>query len=153
MEKDVRAEENLLAGAPGTSGRMWLAPFSRSPPNSVELVFDEPTHISCMRCWNYSRTPSRGVRDLEVYVDDLLIYQGILRQEFASSTSSTGGSTGEAVLFTSQQEIVDREKPFIYLPNAEELVTFFDEAGRVEHGRGSRPGLPIGERPMTAMWA
>lgn len=153
MERDLRIEDNLLEGNPGTSGRMWLAPFCRSPPNSVELVFDEPTHISCVRFWNYARTPSRGVRDLELYVDDLLIYQGILRQEAHGHASRNG----EAVLFTSQQEIVDRERPFIYLPSAEELVTFFDETGRVEYGgKGSRPGLPMGqmgERPMTALMA
>jgi len=155
MEHDVRTEDIFLHGAPGNSGRMWLAPFCRHPPNSVELVFDEPTRISCARFWNYSRTPSRGVRDVEIYVDDLLIYQGILRQE--SSVPATDGASaaergGEAVLFTAHPEIVQRERSHIYLPSAEELVAFFDENGRVEHGGGRvGPGLPLGERPMTAL--
>merc|ERR1712190_70246 len=124
MENDSRTEQNLLLGAPGTSGRMWLAPFCRHPPNSVELVFDEPTHISCAHFWNYTRTASRGVRDIEIYVDDLLIYQGILRQE-----SSQSRSRGEAILFTATPEIVERERACVYLASADELVTFFDESG------------------------
>ena len=51
----------------------------------VELVFDEPTQISFIKFWNYSRpkpfealvtdlrTPGRGVRDLEIYVSRVLL--------------------------------------------------------------------------------
>jgi len=152
MENDVRTEENFLHGAPGTSGRMWLAPFCRQPPNSVELVFDEPTHISCVHFWNYLRTPSRGVRDIEIYVDDLLIYQGILRQESGPASASALGYPGEAVLFTTKPEIVERERSCVYLPSADELVAFFDESGQVEHRTG-RPNVPVLERPMTAVTA
>jgi len=152
MENDVRTEECFLHGAPGASGRMWLAPFCRQPPNSVELVFDEPTHISCVHFWNYARTPARGVRDIEVYVDDLLIYQGILRQESSPAQGSAGGSTGEAVLFTTSPQIVERERASVYIPSADELVAFFDESGQVEN-RAGRPNVPTLERPMTAVTA
>lgn len=146
MQNDIRTEENLLYGAPGSGGRMWLAPFVRQDANVIDLVFDEPTRISCVKFWNYARTPGRGVRDLEMYVDDLLVYQGILRQEIAGVPSR-----GEAVLFTSRADIVERERQCIYLPSAEELVAFFDERGRIDQ-RGSRHGVPMPpERPMTAM--
>lgn len=154
MEHDIRTEDNLLHGAPGASGRMWLAPLKRTPPNSVELVFDEPTTISCMHIWNYSRTPSRGARDIEIYVDDLLVYQGILHQEdrpaSAGSAGRGGGRRGEAVLFTTLPEVVARERPFVYLPSAEELVTFIDADEPERRGRLGGPGLPL-ERPMTAL--
>eukprot|EP00747_Dinoflagellata_sp_TGD_P074969 gnl/TRDRNA2_/TRDRNA2_158538_c0_seq1.p1 gnl/TRDRNA2_/TRDRNA2_158538_c0~~gnl/TRDRNA2_/TRDRNA2_158538_c0_seq1.p1 ORF type:complete len:895 (-),score=157.62 gnl/TRDRNA2_/TRDRNA2_158538_c0_seq1:28-2325(-) len=153
MEGDIRTEDNLRLGDPGSSGRMWLAPFVRntSSPNAVELVFDELTQISCMKLWNYTRTPQRGARDIELYVDDILCYQGILRQDDSCRAGSL--RSGEAVLFTTIPEIVERERVNIYLPSMEELVTFFDETQRVEHRKGA-PRLPTGpssERPMTAL--
>lgn len=147
MDNDIRTEENLLHGSPASGSRTWLSPFMRQPPNVVNLVFDEPTRISCVKFWNYSRTPSRGVRDLEMYVDDLLVYSGILRQENGSGFPARG----EAVLFTSRPEIVERERQHVYLPSADELVAFFDERGRVDqrgrHGVPTPPDL----RPMTAL--
>eukprot|EP00971_Amphidinium_carterae_P207532 4117894-Amphidinium_carterae.1 len=69
MEKDIRTEDstslqeslqcgplvelkdNLLLGDPASTGRMWLAPYVRQPSNAIELVFDEPTRMSCIRFW------------------------------------------------------------------------------------------------------
>eukprot|EP00933_Yihiella_yeosuensis_P071449 TRINITY_DN7964_c1_g5_i1.p1 TRINITY_DN7964_c1_g5~~TRINITY_DN7964_c1_g5_i1.p1 ORF type:complete len:835 (-),score=139.13 TRINITY_DN7964_c1_g5_i1:91-2343(-) len=155
-EADVRTEETFLKGNPTSSGRMWLAPFNRAVPNYVELIFDELTQISCARIWNYSRTPSRGVRDVEMYVDDLLIYQGVLRQAQPrpkESGSLSSQTSGEAVLFTAQPDIVERERSNVYLPSPDELVAFFDESGRLDK-MGRPTGLPTGmsmERPMTAL--
>eukprot|EP00929_Paragymnodinium_shiwhaense_P020879 TRINITY_DN13777_c0_g1_i1.p1 TRINITY_DN13777_c0_g1~~TRINITY_DN13777_c0_g1_i1.p1 ORF type:complete len:1653 (+),score=426.78 TRINITY_DN13777_c0_g1_i1:112-5070(+) len=174
MQSDTRTEDNLLRGGPPRPGQMFLAPFIRQPSPHVELVFDEPTRISCMRIWNYSRTPSRGVRDLELYVDDILVYQGVLRRAIDGSAdpgelpprnpiAAAAGweapkppsdpKAGEAVLFTTLPDIVMRERPYIYLPRAEELITFFDQNGQVDaSARTGRGGLPPGmERPMTAL--
>lgn len=84
---------------------------------------------------------------MEIYVDDLLVYQGILRQEDGSlpSARGAGGARGEAVLFTRLPDIVARERGFVYLPSAEEIVTFFDDQDQHEH---QTSGL---ERPMTAL--
>lgn len=131
MEADVRSEDSLLKGTP-QNARMWLAPYYRQPANFVELVFDQPTQISVIKFWNYSRTPARGVRDVEIYVDDLIIYQGILRQ-------ASGQDGGEAVLFTDQPSILERERSLVYQPSPEDLIAFFDE-------NSSQP-----ERPMTAL--
>ena len=30
--------------------------------------------------WNYSRTPSRGVRELELYMDEQLVWKGLLQR-------------------------------------------------------------------------
>lgn len=166
MVKDVRTVDNLLHGAPGDSGRMWLAPFSRVSTTVVELVFDKPARVSCIRVWNYTRTPSRGVRDIEVYVDDILVYQGILRQGTASGsapinpTRSAGaavvtaglGRSHESILFTSSPEIVGRERSMIYIPSSDQVVAFIDQTGTVDVLR-TRPGLPSGlpERPTTAL--
>ncbi|CAK9079564.1 unnamed protein product [Durusdinium trenchii] len=145
MEADVRSEDSLLKGAPQNS-RMWLAPYYRLPANFVELVFDEPTQISAIKFWNYSRTPGRGVRDLEIYVDDLLVYQGILRQ-------ASGQDGGEAVLFTDNPLIRERERSLVYKPSPEELIAFFDESGQLDQHSGSCTDASPSERPMTALTA
>jgi len=153
MGADVRTEDVLTKGAPGNSSRMWLGPLVRQPPNFVELIFDEPTHVSCMRFWNYSRTPGRGARDIDIYVDDLLIYQGILRQA-PSSSSTVSPQQGESILFTAQPEIVERERSLVYVPRQEDLLTFFDESGRWDQQTGSYvPGTSPLERPMTSVIA
>jgi len=77
MENDIRTEDNLLLGDPGTSRRMWLSPLVQNSTNSLEFVFDEPTHMTYLRLWNYARTPARGARDVEIFFDDFLVYKGI----------------------------------------------------------------------------
>lgn len=161
MEQDVRTEKNLMEGNPLDSGRMWLAPFVRSPPNTLELVFDVPAELAAIRFWNYSRTPSRGAQEIEVYVDDLLIYQGVLRMAAAGgSVGLQSGALklsdhGESVLFTADAPLVEREGPLIYLPTEDELITFFDERQQVDRLGGSRGFQEVEERerPRTALLA
>ena len=47
-----------------------------------------------LQLWNYSKTPARGVRDIEVFVDDVLIYSGVLKRAPPASTGrdSTSGA-------------------------------------------------------------
>jgi hypothetical protein len=59
---------------------MWLCPLSRvaDQPNSVFILLDRPISLGSVRIWNYSKTPSRGVKELEMYIDDVLVYRGSL---------------------------------------------------------------------------
>ncbi len=67
-QDDVRVLGNLFDGVNDTfdARHMWLTPFAPFQPATLWLFFDRPITLSCVRVWNYSRTPSRGVHNLMV---------------------------------------------------------------------------------------
>lgn len=38
-------------------------------------MFEKPVIISAIEMWNYSKSPLRGVKEIEIYLDDKLIYK------------------------------------------------------------------------------
>eukprot|EP00397_Hematodinium_sp_SG-2012_P002359 GEMP01002365.1.p1 GENE.GEMP01002365.1~~GEMP01002365.1.p1 ORF type:complete len:1349 (+),score=316.83 GEMP01002365.1:25-4047(+) len=140
MEDDIRTVDGLC------ENRMWLCPRSGTPglhgtlrhsrsfdrdPNTVELFYNEPIAIACVKIGNYTRTPSRGVCDVGVYVDDNLVYQGILKQKEISS-----------ILFTDDSALVRQYRADVYVPSADELVLMFDDDEKKTHKR-SRPQTAV----------
>ena len=65
---DLRTPNKLVDGVCDTMyGRhMWLAPVLPDITNSVFVIFDEPQSISLVKIWNYTKTQSRGVKELAV---------------------------------------------------------------------------------------
>ena len=87
LENDIRTVDKLVNGINDTydDRNMWLSPFITGASgedgkfavkaNSLILSFDKPLMLSCINLWNYSKAPSRGAKEIEIYCDDCIIYR------------------------------------------------------------------------------
>lgn len=88
LKEDKRAIKNLINGQTNNDEdqNLWLCPFINSKLNNcsynlnreinqIFLFFDKLTTISAINIWNYTKTFTRGVRDIEIYLDERMIFK------------------------------------------------------------------------------
>ncbi|GFR79110.1 protein KIAA0556, partial [Elysia marginata] len=116
VNNDARTPDKLIDGFNDTNdGRhMWLAPVLPTIINRVYVIFDQPTSISMIKLWNYSKTVNRGVKDFALLVDDLLVYNGTLQSihEGAKGILPTCSASvpHHTILFSENKDIMRKEK-------------------------------------------
>ena len=95
--------------------------------NTIHVLFDRPVSLSMVKLWNYAKTPSRGVSELDIYVDDIIVFSGLLQQfsmdQARGNSRGAGLDFGQTILFTNDQAIVSSEMSHVYLPEEDEEVS------------------------------
>ena len=95
-EKDVRTIDKLINGKNNTydERNMWLAPYiycsqkGAIEKNMIYISFSSPIIISNINIWNYTKSPKRGVKEVEIYLDESLLYKVFLFHFFILLTKS-----------------------------------------------------------------
>eukprot|EP00727_Mastigamoeba_balamuthi_P006009 m51a1_g2027 putative long-chain-fatty-acid-- ligase (1959) ;mRNA; r:1299220-1309113 len=72
---DDRTLDKLIDGVHVTTDdhHMWMIPFTPGQDHLLAITFDAPRRISCMRVWNYNKTPDdsyRGAKRVVITADD-----------------------------------------------------------------------------------
>ncbi|XP_059167114.1 katanin-interacting protein-like isoform X2 [Physella acuta] len=160
VSNDARTPDKLIDGFNDTNdGRhMWLAPILPTIINRIYVIFDQPTSVSMIKLWNYSKTVSRGVKDFALLVDDLLVYNGTLQPV-------TGGAIGilptcsasiphHTILFSENRDIISKEKNAIISNQTEDQdIQLMNDKKIVTRGTNLLSSKPVNQalRPKTSV--
>ena len=75
--------------------------------NALYVLFPYPVSISFIRMYNYSKTPTRGVKEFGIQVDGLDVYMGSLEPANKENPALGGG---QSIVFTTDPKITLKEK-------------------------------------------
>jgi len=169
-QTDIRTLDKLYNGM-NTSyldEHMWLAPYASDRANFIYVFLDEPVSISRILLFNYTKSPKRGACDVEILVDDVLVYRGQLRKatnevetrrsashSVVDSSNLKCQNNGNAILFTSSISIINEEMRLgrIYNPADEgDMHCLFINNGEVDESQApnKKNGGRLAARPTTS---
>eukprot|EP00002_Diphylleia_rotans_P001000 TRINITY_DN10545_c0_g1_i1.p1 TRINITY_DN10545_c0_g1~~TRINITY_DN10545_c0_g1_i1.p1 ORF type:complete len:1785 (+),score=340.31 TRINITY_DN10545_c0_g1_i1:93-5447(+) len=131
LAHDLRTLDKLFDGTNDTFNdeHMWLTPFSSDQDVTLYIFFNEPVSLSMIRIWNYSKTPARGANDVDISLDDMLIFKGQIRP--APTLASRRNGVYEfacSVLFTNDATTLEQERTHTYTNRRKERdVAFYND--------------------------
>lgn len=141
------------------------AEYERGAVSVISLVLDRPLLLACLRFFNYGpRHPQRGVKDMEVYLDNRHIFSGAL-----AAAAAEGPPAPQSVLFSAAPAVIaqygaevlrgvvdETEQSILCLddgedrPDASLSVGHVDQA-KVGYGAKALFGGVLPPRPSTAI--
>ena len=163
---DARSADKLVDGVhdPDLPAHSWLAPFDPGTPQTIAIHFCEaPAVIAALRFWNYAKDPTRGAKEVEVYLDDRLVWHGFVRRFEMQQGSKASARWQQSVLFSGAgRGLMDQERPHLYVHSPGSDLTLVDEGefrstgapevGGVLHRGPAASGAHL-VRPSTALRA
>jgi hypothetical protein len=78
------------------------------PNNVLFVMFHMPISVSLIGIYNYSKTPSRGVKDFNIELDDRLIYVGSI-PEFHNNNNNIRQPC-QSIIFANHSKLIGQEK-------------------------------------------
>ena len=159
---DSRTVDKLFDGVNDSwdDRHMWLCPILPSsvaptlqPRNVLYIYFDAPVAVAAIKLWNYSKTPSRGVQAMQVLLDDVIIYDGVLRQAppppaAAAPTSKAvpSASFAQSLLFCAHPDLLARESANVYRdPSAQDVLLVDERRFMNQPSSQAAPLIPAGK--------
>lgn len=149
MENDPRQPQNLGNNTKNNVG--WLAPLAtslssqeenvtlpNSGENEVYITFDSPQDISAIKISNYSKTPSRGAREISLYMDGLLV--------ICTTLVKSSISTHQTIIFSN--DLIKTESKYVrYCGSQEQDVLYINE--KMVNVKSMKQKKEITQTPMT----
>ncbi|KAK4874619.1 hypothetical protein RN001_013979 [Aquatica leii] len=145
---DIRTPDKLIDSVTFDSegAHSWLAPVIPKCLNRIYIVLDNPTTVSLIKLWNYSKTPSRGVKEFGVLVDDLLVYNGILDKY----VKRNGVPSYRSIIFTDDKKTLEQEvNTYIRQTSYKQEVVLMDDNRIATVGSLPNPDQTL--RPFTSV--
>ena len=142
--QDPRTIDKLMDGVYRTCDdlHVWLAPFNKGKENLIEIDLLEFQRISMIRIWNYNKSrihSFRGVKDIEILLDNKTIFQGEIKK--APGTLKNSEKFCEYIMLTEDDKILNKIEKNDWLNNELINITLENDIDEI---------LNLYERPKTA---